>query len=322
MKKTFFITCAAFFLGTFAVEKTLVASPVIQRAQLPSTQQPQVDAPEVKLLNSGAEQKAPLRFKVNPSSVETARVTSKIAVSNFVNGQSSERINTPVTELIIKLQVTKVDESGDTYADFVYSDIKVTQDSNTPSEVLEAVREQTKQMIGLKGSVVFDNRGNVKSYDLPLPDNLEPSLKEYLQSTTRSIKRISNPLPVEPVGIGAQWETTTNFNAGGIDIKQITTYSLLAKKDEEIMLDVVIEQQADPQPINSPKLPSGTTGNLLSHQGQGQGELVLNLNRVMPENAEIQTTSESKIRLTQPGNAEDTIVDSQSTVNFTIETQW
>lgn len=322
MKRTFLLTAAALLLGSFGLEKTLVASPVAQQTQEAISNPPnEKNETEVKLLNPGAEPREQLRFGIKAKQSQTTKIAMKVNVDTKLNGQPVPRVNTPAINLIMDVEVTKVEENGDVYADFIYSDLEVAPDSETSPQVLEAVKAKIEQIRGLKGSIVFDNRGLTKTYEIYFPENADPDLKKSLQSTLNSLETTSNPLPLEAVGAGAQWEVTSVVNSGGINLKQIATYSLLQVKDQEVALDVVVQQQGNQQPIESSNLPPDVTATLQSFQSKGQGKVLLNLNQPMPIAAELQTTSTGITKLNRSGTPQDFLVNSESTINLKIQSR-
>jgi len=321
MKRTFLITAAALVLGSFGLEQTLVASPIAQQTQDQISNPNDTNDTQVKLLNPGAEPREQLRFKVQPKQSQTTKISMKINVDTKLNGQPVPRVNTPAINLIMDVEVTKVEENGDVYANFIYSDIEVAPDSETSPEVLSAVNAKIQQIKGLKGSIVFDNRGLTKTYQIYFPESADADLKKSLESTLNSLETTSNPLPLEAVGTGAQWEVTSVINSGGINLKQIATYSLLEVKDEQVALDLVVQQQGNQQPIESSNLPPDVTATLQSYQSKGQGKILLNLNQTMPVIAELETTSTGISKLKQSGNPQDFLVNSDSTINLKIQSR-
>jgi acetylornithine/succinyldiaminopimelate/putrescine aminotransferase len=80
----------------------------------------------------------------------------------------------------MEAQVTKVDANGNIYANFFYSDADVVAGTNTPPEVVNAMRSQIKNLVGVSGSMMVDNQGNTKQASVNLPEGFDPNSKQMV----------------------------------------------------------------------------------------------------------------------------------------------
>ena len=83
-------------------------------------------------------------------------------------------------------------------------------------------------------------------------------------------------LPAEPIGIGAQWETTKDIKMYGFQMKQVDRYTLTDKVGDELKINVDIVQTAPKQTLTFAE--EGVEYALESLSMSAQGTVVLNLN--------------------------------------------
>jgi hypothetical protein len=100
-------------------------------------------------------------------------------------------------------------------------------------------------------------------------------------------KLLAAPLPEEPVGVGATWDTTTVVEQNGMRLTQIAHYKLLSRTRTRAALAVTIEQQAQPQTI----VANGIKLELTSYRGGGAGQTALDLGMLVPRRSTVKVHS-------------------------------
>ena len=93
-------------------------------------------------------------------------------------------------------------------------------------------------------------------------------------NTRETLTRVR--LPEEKVGLGARWESRQVITAYGFKIDEVSTYTLVDRAGDELMLNVTVEQTAPPQVIEFPD--ESIVVSVESLTGHAQGQIILNLN--------------------------------------------
>jgi hypothetical protein len=101
------------------------------------------------------------------------------------------------------------------------------------------------------------------------------------------------PLPAEPVGLGARWETRKTRVLYGFEIRQVNTYTLIGRVGDELKLRVTMQQTALPQTLTFSE--DGIEIVVDSFSANASGDIVNNLHAL---NTEAHATGESASRLT------------------------
>jgi len=287
MKKTLFFSSLCFLIVGW--ELKLPPTPVsaetpsvVKQISKDSTKTSPVVQPQVELLNTGTEPKQELRFKPMVNEKQTATMTMNMDMKIFIAGKPVPKAKLPASVMTIEMVVTKVDANGDIHYQFSYSDADVVGDTTLPPNVIEAMRSQVRKIVGIGGSCTVDNRGQTKAYSFVLPEGLDQKTKQMLEQMSNSLKQLSSPVPKQAVGIGAKWRVSSSPNLGGISLNQVATYQLVSLQDNVATLDVSTEQHAGLQKLNRPGRPTGSTLTLKSLDSQGQGQVTMGLNRLIP----------------------------------------
>ncbi|HEY9614942.1 hypothetical protein [Allocoleopsis sp.] len=287
MKKSLFVGCLVLLVagGTQKLSSTAArAENLSQVAQLSkqSAKTPSQAQNQLKLLSTGTEPRRQLRLAPAENAKQTAQMTMKIDVEMSVAGQTQRLPAPPSIQTTVESNVTKVDANGDIHVNLSYLNSDVVADANTPPQLVNAMRSQMKKLSGMSSSAILDNQGNTKQVSFNLPQGLDPNTKQMMEQMMNSIKQLSLPIPAESVGVGAKWQFPNSVVVNGMALHQITTCELVELKDNVATLQVSIEQQAEPQKMTPPGLPAGTSVDLKSMNSQGNGQVMIALNQILP----------------------------------------
>jgi len=328
MKKTLFLASLCLATAGWAIE----LSPASLSAETPLVvQQPDrgVSAPaansrtpQVELLNPGVEPRQQLRLKPAIDLKETTVMTLKMDIEISAAGRSSPATKIPVSVMTLETKVTKIDPNGDIHYESVYSNVDITDEpGNTPPAVRDAMRSTLKNMVGMKGSFIMDNRGFNKGGSFILPEGADNNLKQMVRQMSKSLEQVASPLPAEAVGKGAKWRVTSSSDFSGIKVNDISTYELASWQDGVASVNVSMEQQANPQNITSPQLPAGTTLTLKSLASQGRGATTMRLDRLMPVRSTASVSSNSEMSAKTAGSSEESSITTKMVMEMTFESK-
>jgi hypothetical protein len=115
-------------------------------------------------------------------------------------------------------------------------------------------------------------------------------LLRMIVNTRATLTRVL--LPVEPVGLGARWETRQEITAYGFSVQQVNTYTLVDRVGDELMLNVTVQQMALPQGIEFPE--EGIEISVESMTAQADGQIILKLN-ALESDASATGTAEDRL---------------------------
>ncbi len=300
-------------------ETTLVAQQQTNNLSVPAASSKN---PQVEMLNPGAEPRQQLRLKPEINVKETTVMTVKMDMGTATADRTLPATKVPAAVMTFETTVTKIDTNGDIHYEFAYTNADIAGDTeNTPPAALDALRSALKTIVGVKGSFIADDRGFYKGGNFILPEGGDNNLKQMLVQMSRSMEQLSSPLPAEAVGKGAQWRVISEPNFMGMNLKNIATYELTDRENGNVSLNVSIEQQANPQNVTSPQLPSGATATLKSLVARGQGTISTRLDRLMPFRGTTSISSNSEMSVKPGNNAQEITIKTQMSMEITLESK-
>ncbi|MEG4144926.1 hypothetical protein [Microcoleus sp. Pol12B5] len=295
---------------------------VQQPARGLSAPAPSSKTPQVELLNPGVEPRQQLRLKPAINVKEITVMTVKMNMDISASGQSSAAAKIPVSVMTFETKVTKIDSNGDIYYEFAYTNANIVGDTgNTQPAALNAMRSALKNIVGVKGSFIMDNRGFHKGGDIILPAGADNNVKQMVRQMSKSLEQLGSPLPAEAVGKGAKWRVSSSSGFSGMNVNDIATYELASWQDGVVSMNVSIEQQANPQNISSPQLPAGSTLTLKSFSSQGRGKVTGRLDRLIPFRATVSISSNSEMSAKNAGSSEELTITTKMAMEMTLESK-
>lgn len=279
-------------------------------------------SPQIQLLNPGAEPRQPLRLKPKLDVKKTTTMAVKMEMGVSTADRTMNVNKVPTMVLTIDTKATKIDANGDIHYDFSYANADIAgDDPNLPTTALDAMRSAVKKMVGLKGSFIMDSRGANKGGDFILPEGADNNLKQMVQNMSKSLQQLASPLPAEAVGKGAKWRISFPSNVSGMNLNQTATYELMDLQDGVATLKTTVEQQANPQNLTLPQLPAGSTMALKSFASQGQGEVIMRLDQLMPVRSVVSINSNSEMTLKIAGNPEELTMKTKLSMEMTLDSK-
>jgi hypothetical protein len=194
-------------------------------------------------------------------------------------------------------KVTALTPEGDIRYDFEFGAFEALPTPNVPAAMLDAVGKALASIKGVRGHAVVTSRGVTRETDITVPPDAPPAVKALEGSLKESMKQMSAPFPVEPVGEGARWETIHKLTQNGLTIEQTATTELAALKDDLGRLAIRFVQKAAPQRMPTPGAGPDTKADLLSLGSTGDGETAFDLARLTPTSARVSLKMLMKARI-------------------------
>ncbi|MBD1809126.1 hypothetical protein H6F98_27260 [Microcoleus sp. FACHB-SPT15] len=326
MKKILFASSVCLFLTGGALKP--VAAPVSAQTPFVMTQtnnpqtSPATPTQQVELLSTGAEPRQELRFAPPANTKQTVSITTTMDAASSVGGQAVPKFKIPTSVMKMDVTVTQVDPNGDIHLQFAYTDADVVADSAVPPELLESMRSTIQQLVGLNGTYITDNRGQVKSGNFDLPEGSDPITEQLFEQLSNSLDQFSSPVPAEAIGKGAKWRVTSSLNLSGINLSQTTVYELVDLQDNVATINVTLEQNANTQNLTLPGTPAGADFTLKSLSSQGQGQMIMPLNAAMPSRSNVSISSNNEMSIKDPNSKTETTLTTQLSMQMALESQF
>lgn len=225
------------------------------------------DAPEVDVLDPGAEPRQELRYRLEPGSAY--QFLQELAFEQTISGTTV----TYTTSTETSVTVESVDDDVATIR-LVSGATTVEVPADAPPELATQLESAMAALEGAVTTLRMDARGRVLDSDIDLGDGggLVASLADQL---TSSMSQLAVPFPDEPVGPGARWRTTVDFDVSGVTTEVTNEITLTSVADGVIDASFVAD-------IEQSGLATGS--------GQGSGTYRLDLTTPVPE---LESTVES-----------------------------
>jgi hypothetical protein len=151
--------------------------------------------------------------------------------------------------------VTAVNEDGSYDVEVVYTDVGLPRDpGQLPPEAMEEMEAGLASLVGMRQDLRIDDRGRIRAAVTSLPPGAESAVQPaQLDAMTQEL---IDPLPEEPVGVGARWEVSRQtsdamgFAVHGSNL--LTLKEVLA--DGRLRLGLAIDMDAEPGPMTLPEM--------------------------------------------------------------------
>lgn len=243
--------------------------------------------PVVKLIDAGQEPRQELRYTCKAGEEET--MTMRIDTSMNMTGAQTMQMKVPTQVMTMAIKVEKVDSEGNMTVTSKLTKADVLGTPGVQRQVVDAVRTETKKLVGLATRGEITDRGQVLKMDATLPDSASPQVKQMIGSLNQSLSQISTVLPKEAVGVGGKWSVSMSVEAGPMKLQQTATYVVKELTAEGMKLDVAIQQTAPAQKITPPG--QSIAVQMESYSGNGKGTMEVRFADTVP-------TSELRIQNT------------------------
>jgi len=281
------------------------------------TAQPQQDppAPEVLVLNPGEGELATLRWKPETDRVSRMRMTVDMGMDIIIDGEPTPATDLPAFAFELSMQAGQLNSEGVYPVRAIYEKVMIPGergDERTRKALLEAL----ELLEGCEIRFALDQRGVLRSLNLDGVPNRVLMMLGGEAGARRMVESFGNPLPRDPVGVGARWQSIQVIQADNApQLKSSTTYTLISRDNDRIVLRIEGTQSGDTQ-----RFKTGTGGldaELRDASGTYSGELELRLDRLTPIRSWTEGSTTFRFAYQEDG-AQRTI---QQTVRMRVEVE-
>lgn len=325
MQKTWIAGLATVaILGLGAIADTAKTGRAVVVAQTPTeSTEPIASSTQIEVLEQGAEPRQVIQLSVPENAQQTMTMTLQMNLAMSFAGQPPQSFPTPTVQLTMDTESGAANQNGEIPIRFVTTDIDVMEET-TSAEVVAAVRSQLERQIGTGGSYLIDRQGHIRDVNLILP-NEQDSADALIakQIVSAMVQSTAQRYPNTPIGQGAKWRVVLpDSQLGFVTANAVETYELMSLQGNQMTVNLTLEQQSGPQPLDSqsfPGLPAGMDVNLQSFTMQGTGTLTQALEALGPTSSTFSSTSHMAFEVTPPDTQEPLPVTVQSDMNMTIQ---
>jgi hypothetical protein len=238
-------------------------------------------AVSVKLISPGNEPKTPLRLHPKPGDKQTTTVTINTKTEVALAGNKMPETPSPAISITSETTAKSVSPEGDISYETVTTDAPAVP-----------------QLKGMSATGTLTSRGINKSIDVKMPSGLTPQLAQVADQIKEGYATAAQPLPEEPVGLGAKWEVKIPTKSGGISMLQTLTCELASLEGDKAVVKINYVQTAPNQKVQNPAMPT-VKMDLTHFNGSGSGESMLDLSKALPT----QSTTDGQLDMTMTTGA-------------------
>lgn len=244
--------------------------------------QPQQDPPaaEVIVLNPGEGELATLRWKPETDRVSRMRMTVDMGMDITIDGEPAPDSDLPPFAFEMAMQAGPLNPEGVYPVRATYEKVMIPGDrgdERTRTALLDAL----EPLEGVEIRFTLDQRGVLRSLDLDGVPNSVLAMLGGEAGARRMVESFGNPLPRDPVGVGAQWQSIQTIRADNApQLKSTTTYTLASRDGDRIVLLIQGTQSGENQRFKTGA--GGLDAELKDATGAYSGELELRLDRLTP----------------------------------------
>jgi hypothetical protein len=303
-------------------------SPGTDDAEELASEDPSIDPPTeetpgrttVTLLDAGDEPHRELRYDFERTKLDVP-VAATLTTTYGVSGRDADGDAIPErapTTIAAPTEVTvvDVDDEGAATVAFEYGSGEVTESGGLEGAELAAVEEALATLAEVEATYQVDDRGFVTLLDAEGPDGGEAATD--VTALAQRVPAFVQPLPADPVGIGARWTVTTTVELGGLPLVHTVTVELLDRDGDLLELLFTVDDAA-PLERSEPDGEADDRARTISSLSlDGGGNVTTRLDRPVPIGAAKGLTADLVLELLRDG--ERTRIDRTILSDASLET--
>jgi hypothetical protein len=245
-------------------------------------------SPRVTLLDAGEPPHRPLRYAFAPGQVEVPAVGTLTATyattGTTVGGQPLADRGPTTVAAPSEVTVVDLDEDGTATVRVDHRSGRITDPGGLDPDERRTVEQALDGLEEVRATYRIDDRGFVTPVAEEGPD---PALRWAGSDVTALARRVPafvQPLPAEPVGVGASWTVTRPTEIAGVLVEQTTVVEVLERDGDLLELLVTVQ---DAGPVGAGTLPSSAEVEvtLTAIEVDGGGNVTARLDRPVPVGA-------------------------------------
>ncbi|HEY5913885.1 MAG TPA: DUF6263 family protein [Verrucomicrobiae bacterium] len=254
----------------------------------------------IKLLDAGAEPRKVLRLHPKEGDRQAVDMTLKMGMELQLGDTQNQAVKLPAMKMPMEVTIKSVSPDGDITYEAVMGEPSIADEGAGASPLTDIIKTSMAGVKGLTGTGTVSSLGLVKAVNIKLPSGADPQTQQAMDQMKDSLAQMSAPFPEEAIGPGAKWEVSQPIKSLGMTLNQVTTYQLVAIDGERVTSKSTFTQNASNQKIQSPTMP-GMKMDLTKMTGRGSGDVKLDLERLMPAQATVDSHAEIAVGMDAGG---------------------
>lgn len=226
----------------------------------------------VQVVTPGAEPRQVLQYRLAKGTKSLVELALDVDID--AGGQGG-----PLPTLVMSSEIVTDDVLPDGTFAIHTTILDISARTRTGSPVTaEQMTEQTQLMRGLILRGTLTPNGTLRDLAVDTSGKtLPPALTAQLATLSRSFQQVAMPLPLTPVGVGAQWLHTKMLDESGIKMTTATTVTLTAIDGDKLTFQSTTSVSGKDQSVTQAE----TTIDLKNVSGKGSGKGTIDLSRMV-----------------------------------------
>jgi hypothetical protein len=227
--------------------------------------------PEIVVLDPGAEPRQLLRYDFEAGQVDEFTIEIGMAARGSMQGTTTPWIEFPPASMTGTSTVLDVLDDGSYVVEFEFEDVFVP-DGDDPA-MAAGLRTQMSSLVGTTIRARLDDRGRLLESETSMASGATSpqGMPQPGQFDAMAVQQ-TQPLPEEPVGVGATWEVTTRTSAETAGMETETTTRMTVEElasDGSFIASGQLQMSAEPQVMAIPGMPDSVVATLDEMSGEG-----------------------------------------------------
>lgn len=254
------------------------------------------DTPEVTVTNAGSE---PLKvMEASPNVGDEAALDLRMTTDTSVRVDGQDAPSQPAAPMTLGIVFAVEEVTDDEIAlAFSYDSVEVEGDDPSMQETLDSITSMSGTIRTTRTGAFVD--GEIDT------DGLDASLAPMADQLEQQMADMTVPLPTEPVGQGAEWETVGSVESGGITFCNTATYQLAEFDGDNYRLDTDLTQEA----LTGSFEEQGATIEVVSGSGSASGQSSGSLSFPMAVSGSSAATTQLEMKVKQGDDETDQDVE-------------
>jgi hypothetical protein len=252
---------------------------------------PPEDDLRLHLVDAGHQPRKALRYRFKVGAIEQMQLDMRMAMAVGPADSEPREIQLPTVRTMMRTEPQSVTPDGcgrDPAQDcelkygFTIVSMNLLPDATVPPAIQSKLEAELGKSAGLSGWAVVTSRGLTKQAEFDAPPGASNEVRQMLQSLQQGVRQLATPLPQEPVGVGASWETVSSMMTDNVRLTQTTTYKLTSLTGDKGGIDLTMTQTAPAQPMRPAGVPPEVKVMLESLGSTGSGTMKFDLAHLVP----------------------------------------
>jgi hypothetical protein len=247
--------------------------------------------PVVRLLDAGAEPRAPLAYAVPRGAKTSVDLALDVAMTIRMGDAAPPMTSVPRMVMTLDLSAAELEASGDAKVAAKVRRLLVEPKTPADEAIAKEMRPSLDLLKGLGMTYWLTPTGSVRDVKVALPPTAPVAAQHALASVSQSFDSMVAPLPREPIGRGARWQVVSRVTSSGADLLQEATCTLVERDGPHGTLAVEVSQRAASREVRVPGMPDGVKAILRYFRSVGSGRSEIDTRQLAPSAGKLEVAT-------------------------------